>query len=191
LKSLVHQPPNGAGIGFVLTDGTALFQGNSLSDWWKLTPDNTGSYLKGTWTKVGNLQAGYVPDAFSSAVLADGRVVIVGGEYNNNNFVLTNQGAIYDPVNDSWTSVAPPRFFVDLYPPRRAFAPHPIGDASSVVLPDGTVGEVRVTRSLDRKYGLDDAAVRAFKETRFSPGTKDGVAVPVLVSFEISFAMKR
>src|SRR2546425_719972 len=24
-----------------------------------------------------------------------------------------------------------------------------------VVLPDGTVGEVRVTRSLDRKYGLD------------------------------------
>ena len=60
-----------------------------------------------------------------------------------------------------------------------------------VVLPDGIVGEVRVTRSLDRKYGLDDAAVRAFKETRFSPGTKDGVAVPVLVSFEISFAMKR
>src|SRR6267142_3517696 len=58
-----------------------------------------------------------------------------------------------------------------------------------VVLPDGIVGEVRVTRSLDRKYGLDDAAVRAFKETRFSPGTKDGVAVPVLVSFEISFAM--
>jgi outer membrane biosynthesis protein TonB len=59
------------------------------------------------------------------------------------------------------------------------------------VLPDGTVGEVRVTRSLDRKYRLDDAAVRAFKETRYSLGTKDGVAVPVLVSFEISFVVKR
>ena len=60
-----------------------------------------------------------------------------------------------------------------------------------VVLPDGTIGEVRVTRSLDRKYGLDDAAVRSFKETRFSPGTKNGVAVPVLVSFEMYFEVKR
>lgn len=125
LKPLVHQPPNGAGIGFVLTDGTALFQGNSLSDWWKLTPDNTGSYLKGTWTKVGNLQAGYVPDAFSSAVLADGRVVIVGGEYNNNNFVLTNQGAIYDPKTSKWTTLAPPSFWQF------------IGDSPSTVLPNG------------------------------------------------------
>ena len=60
-----------------------------------------------------------------------------------------------------------------------------------VVLPDGTVGEVRVTRSLDRKYGLDDSAVKALKEMRFSPGTKDGVAVPVLLDFEISFTVKK
>lgn len=31
----------------------------------------------------------------------------------------------------------------------------------AVVLTDGTVGEVRVTRSLDAKYGLDAQAVKA------------------------------
>src|SRR5215510_13187860 len=41
----------------------------------------------------------------------------------------------------------------------------------AVVQPDGTVGEVRVTRSLDRKFGLDDAAVNSLREYRFTPGT--------------------
>ena len=125
LRSLTHQPPDGAGIGFVLTDGTVLFQGNQESDWYVLTPDIFGSYLKGTWKKVGNLQAGYVPDAFASAVLADGRVVIVGGEYNNGAFTLTNLGAIYDPKVGTWTPVTPPSFWTY------------IGDSPSVVLPNG------------------------------------------------------
>lgn len=125
LQKLVHQPPDGAGIGFLLTDGTVLFQGNAGSDWSKLTPDITGSYVNGTWTKVGSLQSGYVPDAFASAVLADGRVVIVGGEYNNGNFDLTNQGAIYDPSTATWTTLAPPSFWPW------------IGDSPSVVLPNG------------------------------------------------------
>ena len=60
----------------------------------------------------------------------------------------------------------------------------------AVVKPDGTVGEVRVVRSLDRKFGLDDSAVKSLKDYRFTPGTKDGVAVPVLVSMEIQFAPK-
>lgn len=125
LTSLTHQPPNGAGIGFVLTDGTVLFQGNSLSAWYTLTPDITGSYLKGTWKKVGSLPTGYVPDAFGSAVLADGRVVIVGGEYNNNQFTLTNLCAIYDPKTSAWTALAPPATWSY------------IGDSPSVVLPNG------------------------------------------------------
>ena len=60
----------------------------------------------------------------------------------------------------------------------------------AVVQPDGTVGEVRVTRSLDRKFGLDESAVKALKEFRFTPGTKDGVPVPVLVSSEIEFTTR-
>jgi hypothetical protein len=139
LKSLTHQPPNGAGIGFVLTDGTVLFQGNSLSAWYTLTPDNTGSYLNGTWKKVGSLPTGYVPDAFASAVLADGRVVIAGGEYNNNQFALTNLCAIYDPKTSAWTALAAPSTWSY------------IGDSPSVVLPNGKflVGN-KLTKQLEQ-----------------------------------------
>ncbi len=94
LQTLVHQPPDGAGIGFLMTDGTVIFQGNQESDWAKLTPDSSGSYVKGTWTRIASLPSGYVPDAFASAVLADGRLIIEGGEYNNNQFAFTNLGAI-------------------------------------------------------------------------------------------------
>jgi len=125
LQTLVHQPPNGAGIGFLLTDGTVMFQGNSTSDWVKLTPDQSGSYVKGTWSKLASLPSGYAPLYFASAVLADGRLVIEGGEYNNFNFLLTNQGAIYDPATDKWTSLKPPTGWKY------------IGDSPSVVLPDG------------------------------------------------------
>jgi len=59
-----------------------------------------------------------------------------------------------------------------------------------IVRADGTVGEVRVVRSLDRKLGLDDAAVKAAKEMRFTPAMKDGVAVPVLLSSEMDFVTK-
>jgi periplasmic protein TonB len=59
-----------------------------------------------------------------------------------------------------------------------------------VVQADGTVGEVRVVRSVDRKFGLDDAAVKAVKEMRFTPAMKDGVAVPVLLSTEMDFTKK-
>lgn len=59
-----------------------------------------------------------------------------------------------------------------------------------VVQADGTVGDVRVVRSLDRTFGLDDAAVKAAKEMRFTPAVKDGAAVPVLLSTEIEFTAK-
>jgi TonB family protein len=59
-----------------------------------------------------------------------------------------------------------------------------------VVQADGTVGEVRVVSSLDRKFGVDDAAVKAVKEMRFTPAMKDGVAVPVLLSTEMAFTPK-
>ncbi|HTT99833.1 MAG TPA: hypothetical protein VMF58_17415, partial [Rhizomicrobium sp.] len=44
LTNLAHQPPDGALITFQMTDGTVLAQGNGENDWWKLTPDNKGSY---------------------------------------------------------------------------------------------------------------------------------------------------
>jgi hypothetical protein len=125
LQTLVNQPPDGVGISFLMTDGTVITQGNGESDWAKLTPDNNGSYLKGTWKSIASLPAGYVPDAFASAVLADGRLIIEGGEYNNNQFAFTNMGAVYDPVKDTWTMQKPPKGW--------GF----IGDSPSAVLPNG------------------------------------------------------
>jgi TonB family protein len=59
-----------------------------------------------------------------------------------------------------------------------------------VVQSDGSVGDVTVTRSLDKTYGLDDEAVKAMKQWTFDPGKKDGKAVPVLVQVEMSFTLK-
>ncbi len=131
MKSLTHQPPDGALISFQLTDGTVLVQGNGESDWYRLTPDNKGSYVNGNWTKMASLPSGYVPLYFASAVLADGRLVITGGEYNFNQFAFTNQGAVYDPRANAWTKLDPPKGW--------GF----IGDSPSAVLPNGTflVGE--------------------------------------------------
>jgi protein TonB len=61
---------------------------------------------------------------------------------------------------------------------------------NAVVLTDGTVGEVRVTRSLDTTYGLDAQAVKAMKQWLFKPGTKDGKPVPVRVDVEMTFTLK-
>lgn len=61
----------------------------------------------------------------------------------------------------------------------------------AVIERDGTVGEVRVKKSLDRTYGLDDEAVRALKGWRFRPGKKDGVAVPVFVEVEMTFSLRK
>jgi len=125
LQQLKNQPPDGAQLTFLLTDGTVLAQGYQNTDFYVLTPDDTGSYINGTWTQVGSLQSGYSPSANASQVLADGRVLMEGGEYNFGNFALTNLGAIYDPTTQAWTPVKPPKGWQN------------IGDSPSVVLPDG------------------------------------------------------
>ncbi len=124
-KALAHQPPDGALITFQMTDGTVLAQGFGEADWWKLTPDNKGSYQNGTWARVADLPSGYQPLYFASAVLADGRLVIQGGEYNFDVFAFTNMGAVYDPLANTWTNLPPPQGWQN------------VGDSPSSVLPDG------------------------------------------------------
>ncbi len=98
--------------GFLLTDGTLLYQGGNLIDWWKYTPDQFGNYQNGTWQEVASLPPDYIPYATSGGVLADGRVLLIGGEYLLQGtqlvFTLTNKMAIYDPVADTWTELRPP-----------------------------------------------------------------------------------
>lgn len=58
-----------------------------------------------------------------------------------------------------------------------------------VVLEDGTVGPVRVVKSLDRASGIDDAAIEAAKKSRFKPGMRDGKPVATRVFMNISFRL--
>ncbi|MGD0798642.1 MAG: Ig-like domain repeat protein, partial [Acidobacteriaceae bacterium] len=108
-----------------MTDGTVMVQGSGSAAWVKLTPDQFGSYVNGTWSTVASLPAGYAPLYYASAVLADGRLVVIGGEYNNDVSADTNLGAIYDPRSNTWTALTPPAGWPN------------IGDAPSVVLPNG------------------------------------------------------
>lgn len=58
-----------------------------------------------------------------------------------------------------------------------------------VIEPDGTVGPVRVIRSLDTAFGLDEEAIRTVKQWRFEPGKKDGTPVRVVITVEMSFTL--
>jgi protein TonB len=66
-----------------------------------------------------------------------------------------------------------------------------IVEVEAVIESDGTVGEVKVVRSLDAEFGLDEEAVKAVKKWLFKPGKKDGVAVPVLVNIEMTFTLRK
>ena len=58
----------------------------------------------------------------------------------------------------------------------------------AVVLPDGSVGAVRVTRSLHRD--LDVSALGVVREWKFDPATLNGKPVPFLAEIEVSFKLK-
>jgi protein TonB len=60
----------------------------------------------------------------------------------------------------------------------------------ALVLPDGSVGEVKVVRSLDPIFGLDQAAIAAVKQWRFQPGKQGGRSIPVLVTIELTFTLR-
>jgi periplasmic protein TonB len=59
-----------------------------------------------------------------------------------------------------------------------------------IVQPNGVCTDVHVVRSLDPNFGLDQEAVKAARLWRFKPGTRLGQPVPVLVTIELSFALR-
>jgi hypothetical protein len=124
-----HSAPGGVGNPLLLTDGTVIAHSACTTSWYKLTPDGLGSYVHGTWTAIASFAAGYTPLYFASQILNDGRVVVNGGEYNNDagpgcHEVWQTNGAIYNPVANTWTPLAPPAGWTT------------IGDAQSIILPN-------------------------------------------------------
>jgi hypothetical protein len=133
-QRLVNQPTFLCDTALLLTDGRVMVHqygdphnnGQGMNNWWALTPDANGSYLNGTFSQLASMSSNYGPLYFASAVLPDGRVIVEGGEYNFLIGVETNQGAIYNPVTNAWTSVNPPVGWSQ------------IGDAPGAVLDNGT-----------------------------------------------------
>lgn len=130
---LITQPPELGYLSLLLTDGSIMMQSvNDAGVFYNLMPDSQGNYLNGTWRLLSSPPAGYAPSDSAQVVLADGRVLFVGGEYNQNVYSLpfapsglTNMSAVYDAAADRWTMIgAPPG--VDY-----------IGDPPSALLPDG------------------------------------------------------
>jgi hypothetical protein len=132
---LAHPAKFNPGAMLLLTNGQVLVQDQGFSEsgtprWWLLTPSRSGSYRGGTWSHAASLPSGYGPISFASAVLPDGRVLIEGGEDNlGAQGVEINKGAIYNPLTNSWRSVAPPMNGHGEW--------GRIGDAPSAVLDDG------------------------------------------------------
>jgi hypothetical protein len=119
---------NGPQTELLMTDGTVIVQDYCTSSWYRLTPDKNGNYVTGTWSSIASMPSNYGPLYFASAVLADDKVIVQGGEYNGPSCsgVETNLGAIYDPVANKWTAVTGPSGWGQ------------IGDAQSAVLSNGT-----------------------------------------------------
>jgi hypothetical protein len=121
---------NGGAL-FLLTDGGVLMNessgGYGTRSWWKLTPDSTGSYVNGQWSRMADSNT--ARKYFASAVLADGRLLVAGGEYSDasgsNANDDTSASEIYDPVANVWTPISPPSGITQ------------IGDSPCCMLPDG------------------------------------------------------
>jgi TonB family protein len=107
-------------------------------------------------------------------------------------FTLRNEALNELIANDMATRVGP-----DVTPPRAVrtvavpYPPAKTGLASGIVVLDVVLQEdgipkiVRILRSVDPD--LDDSAVRAFEQWRFSPATKNGRPVKVRLNAEVTF----
>ena len=106
-------------------DGSVLVHRDNTPTWYRLTPDRKGNYATGTWTQIASTS--WAPLDYASAVLPDGRTVVIGGEYDAGNQVWSATGQIYDPDTNTWSSLPAPPGWTS------------VGDASSTMLPNGTL----------------------------------------------------
>jgi len=113
----------------LLTDGTVIAGDcGTAGNWYQIDPRHQRQLLEWVWSQIASLPAimdAVCPLYFASAVLPDGRVIIIGGEYNAGAEASSSMGAIFDPVADAWTIVTAPAGWT-------------VGNAPSVVLAEGT-----------------------------------------------------
>lgn len=93
----------------------------------------------------------------------------------------------------SETDIAPPRpigSLTALYTPDAQRAKRQgAAEFEGIVRTDGSVGLVRVSRSMDRLWGLDESALAAVRALRFEPATRASRPVDVLTRFLVEFSL--
>lgn len=141
-QPIAFTPGGNIDIPLLLTDGRVMVQytgggsgsGNPYQDWWALTPSSNGDYASGSWAPLDSFRGlwspEWAPSAFASAVLANGDVIVQGGEwkYSGGTLLLSEStdGAVYGRTSKRWSRLVPPTQW-----------PY-IGDAPSVVLANKT-----------------------------------------------------
>jgi hypothetical protein len=113
----------------LLTDGSVLCRGDDITDagprqWSRLTPSVAGTYIDAVWSVVAPSRN--ARRYYASAVLANGTVLVAGGELSDGGSDL-NAAELYDPKTDTWKTLPTPSGWTA------------IGDAPCCVLPDGRV----------------------------------------------------
>jgi hypothetical protein len=135
---LNNQPGASVDTMLLATDGTVLAHEFDSPNWHRLTPNASGDYSNGTWTTIppmppnSAIPAGqngptYAPRFFGSAILDDGTLLVVGGEYNSGVNVDALAATRFDPATSVWTNLPTPSGWGNL------------GDTPLCVLSDGTV----------------------------------------------------
>jgi hypothetical protein len=119
---LAQTPPSVINFTTLLPDGTVMGS-DSSTNWFRLTPDNHGSYVNGTWTTLAPMNDSRL--YFGSQILTDGRLFVVGGEYGTGG----QTAEVYDPATDIWTRAA-----IQSGSGKILFE-----DCETAMLPDGTV----------------------------------------------------
>jgi hypothetical protein len=136
---LVHPFPgtggNGPATALLLTDGSVIMIDICTPNWYRLIPDQFGSYINGSWSRAavndnlpiapmigsGTAPDGYGPEFFASVVLPDGRLMVQGGEAEASapapvstcpntspNPADSTKGSLYNPFTNTWSAVPPP-----------------------------------------------------------------------------------
>jgi Kelch motif protein len=145
---LVNLSPDFAGTMMLLTDGSVMVQGYpgtvgttrfDGSNWMRLMPDATGSYINGTWSNLASMSTPRL--YFASRNLPSGKVWLLGGEYAGPGLPATwsATGEVYDPLTNTWSPIAS-------YPPEPGCPlmngvrpPACFGDDPSMLLPGGLI----------------------------------------------------
>ena len=84
----------------MLSNGSILMTSeidSATNSWAILTPNPSGSYINGTWTRAAN--ADYTRLFDSTDVVPNGDVLVAGGEYGTG----TATGELYNPTTNTWT----------------------------------------------------------------------------------------